>query len=113
MSIEGKRKVGDTIAFILAKNNDCEQIAKSLDALGYGEVIDPAAVSAMHGGRRRNKDRREVVLHDIRLLAGAHVIVMGPECELLPWAVAVAATAGTMGVDFERIEVLDPDWRKA
>jgi hypothetical protein len=113
MSLEGKKKPSEHTCFILALDPDASAIEASLKALGYGRVVNPFYEDFEDGSRRSAKQRKKVVVRDLRRLFDCTMVVMGPQCERLPWAMALVSTAGTMGMDFERIEVLDPKWRNA
>jgi hypothetical protein len=98
-------------AFVLAKNEDAGKITGALRAAGY-RVVDPIEIDEMAGLSRTPDDAADVVQRDMRLLLDCNMIVTGPDCELLPWAVAIVSTACTMKMDVQMIERIVPGWNK-
>ena len=95
-------------AFVLAQDGDSASIAEALRALPQVKfAVDPVP----DGGRAEAV--AEKVRHDMRALLGEKfdTVVMGPDCEVLPHAVALAATAANLGLHFVNIEKVDPTWK--
>jgi hypothetical protein len=99
-------------AFVLAQNEDAAQITRALRAAGY-RAVDPVELDEMAGHKRRAKDAADVVQRDLDALMDCDLVVMGPDCQMLPWAVALAAVAGTRKMAFSNIEAIVPAWRQA
>lgn len=100
-------------AFVMARNEDAAQITRALRSAGY-RAVDPVELDELAGLKRRyDKDAADVVKRDLGVLMECDLVVLGPDAEKLPWAVALASTAGTRRMKFERIEVLVPGWSKA
>jgi hypothetical protein len=101
------------MAFVLSNNEDAAQVTRALRAAGY-RAVDPVELDELAGlSRNPAEDSKEIVKRDLAAMMECDMIVMGPDAELQPWSVAVAATAGTRKMPFERIEVLVPKWRDA
>lgn len=98
--------------FVLARNEDAAQMTRALRAAGY-RAVDPVELDEVAGFDRGADDAPAVVQRDLALVMDCDMIVMGPDCQMLPWAVAIAATAGTRKMRFENIESLVPHWRQA
>jgi hypothetical protein len=112
-TFSGAAAVEMQTAFVLARNEDAAQITRALRGAGY-RAVDPVELDEVAGLKRRyDKDAADVVARDLTVLMECDLVVMGPDCEKLPWAVALAATAGTRKMAFERIEVLVPGWAQA
>jgi hypothetical protein len=100
-------------AFVLATNDDAAQITRALRAAGY-RAVDPVELDEAAGLKRRyDKDAADVVERDLKALMDCDLVVMGPECQSLPWAVALAAVAGTRKMAFSNIEAIVPGWKSA
>jgi hypothetical protein len=98
-------------AFVLAQNKDAAQITAALRSSGY-RVVDPVELDELAGFDREVDDAPDVVRRDTVAMMDCDMIITGPGCELLPWAVAVVATACTMKKDVLMIERVVPHWRK-
>jgi hypothetical protein len=98
-------------AFVLAQNKDAGKITAALRMAGY-RAIDPVELDTMAGLDRGIDDAPSVVARDIKVLMDCDMIVTGPDCELLPWAVAIVSTACTMKMSVEMIERIAPGWKK-
>lgn len=98
--------------FVLAQNEDAAQMTRALRAAGY-RAVDPVELDELAGHKRGAGDAPAVVQRDLALVMECDMIVMGPECQSLPWAVAIAATAGTRKMEFKNIEAIIPAWRQA
>jgi hypothetical protein len=98
-------------AFVLAQNKDAGKITAALRSSGY-RVVDPVELDEMAGHDRETDDAPDVVRRDTLAMMDCDLIVTGPGAELLPWAVAVVATACTMQKSVEMIERIVPGWEK-
>lgn len=98
--------------FVLAKNDHAAQITAALRKTG-ARVVDPVELDELAGlSRNPDSDTPEIVARDIAAMIECDAIVTGPECELLPWAVALVSTACTMNKTVVMIERLVPAWDK-
>jgi hypothetical protein len=99
-------------AFILAQDKDSPSIAAALRAETKKVKL---AVDPTHDSGRRADAVKDKVRHDMHELLRTKFthIVMGPNCEALPHAVAIAATAANLGLEFENIERIVPTWKPA
>jgi len=99
-------------AFVLAKNEDASKITRALRGAGY-RVVDPVELDELAGKTRDpQEDTADIVARDISAMMDCDMIVTGPACETLPWAVALVSTACTMKKDVQMIERIVPSWNK-
>jgi hypothetical protein len=99
----------DRTAFVLGNATDSEIAATALRLAGY-RVVNPWEIDAM--GILSRVDRGETATRDLRASLDCELIVMVPNAEIAPAAVAIVAAAGERAAEIVMIERLIPSWRK-
>lgn len=100
----------DRTAFVLGNEIDSEIATTALRSAGY-RVVNPWEIDAMGGLSR--VDRRETATRDLKASLDCELIVMVPNAEIAPAAVAIVAAAGEREAEIVMIERLMPSWKKA
>jgi hypothetical protein len=96
-------------AYVLGNEADSEIAATALRASGY-RAVNPHEVDAMAGLDR--EDRVACAKRDMLASLDCDLIVMVPQAELAPAAVAIVASAGEREIECVMIERLIPSWKK-
>jgi hypothetical protein len=94
-------------AFILAQEADSQSIADYLKKFGI-EATNPV----MEGGRSDNVT--DNLRHELSVLLNGKFthVIMGPDCELLEHAVALACVAGNLKLEFVNVEKVLSQWKR-